>query len=434
MLQEVFAEVGKVAEGAAEDADTLGKIAEHRVLHSEVSKVEELTSQIKADVDGGRPDAYLSPKVYQLCQLVMNWKTDPNHDASKYIASIVRDLAIHMFNEHDKLDFAQKLTKSLLQLFKGTGEISKRIADDARTLQETATTRSMLNAGILQAEIDAYLENVRNGRTKLTTQEAIDFLRNKNRQRSESTTKPTDSSTNHGELLKPALPYPQAHPRQPSPQPSTPQKTIFALLKLTEWPTLPAPWSSEDSGETWVWEDFFLTFQKKPKSILDITLEMRGEKAERSGMTYHYAMSVFYRIYRNPHGPSHRPIMTIALEQSDMSTFNEMLGHKASELHLAEGRDKMGPLVIGLFFGEKRLNLGVYEGGTSSQAVKQRFFEILGRRLGVCGQPKMIGDLVQAHGHPETGLPAKKKKSGCATVILLCIGIGGLGAWGLTFI
>ncbi len=33
----------------------------------------------------------------------------------------------------------------------------------------------------------------------------------------------------------------------------------------------------------------------------------------------------------------------------------------------------------------------------------------------------------QAHGHPETGLPAKKKNSGCAPVILLCIGIGGLG-------
>jgi len=434
MLQEVFAEVGKVAEGAAEDADTLGKIAEHRVLHSEVSKVEELTTQIKADVVGGRPDTYLSPKVYQLCQLVMNWKIDPNHDASKYIASIVRDLAIHMFHEHDKLDFAQKLTKALLRLFKDNGEISKQISDDAETLQETAVARRMLNAGIPQAEIDAYLKNVRSGRTKLTTQEAIDFWKNKNKQQTESATKPTDTSTKREDLLKPGLPHPQPQPGQPIPQPSTPQTTEFALLNLTEWPTVPAPWSSEDRGETWVWGDFFLTFQKKPKSILDITLEMRGEKADRKGMTCHYAMSVFYRIYRNPHGPSHRPIMTIALEQGEMSTFNGMLGPKAGELSLAKGGDKGGPLVIGLFTGEKRLNLGVYEGGTSSQAVKQRFFEILGRRLGVSGQPKMIGDLVQAHGHPETGLPAKKKKSGCATVILLCIGIGGLGAWGLTFI
>jgi len=75
-------------------------------------------------------------------------------------------------------------------------------------------------------------------------------------------------------------------------------------LELTKWPTLPDPWSSVDAGETWVWGDFFLTFQKKPKTVLDLIMEMQGKKAEYRGMTYHYAMSVFYRIDRNPHGPS----------------------------------------------------------------------------------------------------------------------------------
>lgn len=144
MLQEVFAEVGEVAERTAEDADALGEIAEQRVLHSEVSKVEELTTQIKADVDGGRPDTYLSPKVNQLCQLVMNWEIDPEHDASQHAAWIVRDLAIHMFNKHDKLDFAQQLTKALLGVFDDAGEISDRIADDAKALKEIAASRSKL--------------------------------------------------------------------------------------------------------------------------------------------------------------------------------------------------------------------------------------------------------------------------------------------------
>lgn len=185
------------------------------------------------------------------------------------------------------------------------------------------------------------------------------------------------------------------------------------------------------------WGDFFLTFQKKPKIVLDLIMEMQGknaEKAEYRGMTYHYAMSVFYRIDRNPHGPSHRPIMTIALEQADMGMLAKMLGSEAGEILQAEGGSKKGPLRIGLVTGKMRLSLGDYEGDTSPQAVKRRFFEILDRPLGVGGQPKMIGDLAQAHGHPETGLPAKKKNSGCAPVILLCIGIGGLGAWGLTFI
>jgi len=37
-------------------------------------------------------------------------------------------------------------------------------------------------------------------------------------------------------------------------------------------------------------------------------------------------------------------------------------------------------------------------------------------------------------GYPGTGFPAKKKKSDCAPVILLFIGIGDLAIWGLTFI
>lgn len=142
-------------------------------------------------------------------------------------------------------------------------------------------------------------------------------------------------------------------------------------------------------------------------------MEMQGKKAEYRGMTYHYAMSVFYRIDKNFHGPSHRPIMTVTLEQADIGMLAKMLGSEAGDLQ-AEGGSKMRPLMIGLFTGETRLNLGEYEGDTGPQAVKGRFFDILGRQLGVSGQSKMIGDLEMAYGHPETRLPAKKKNSGCA--------------------
>lgn len=236
------------------------------------------------------------------------------------------------------------------------------------------------------------------------------------------------------DLTSDARSIPQAQSHQISPQTSAPQNTVFALLELTKWPTLPAPWSSVDDGETWVWGDYFLTFQKKPKTVLDLAMEMQQKRAEHRGITYHYAMSVFYRIDRNPHGPSHRPIMTVALEQADMGMLADMLGNLAGEHIQAEVGSKMGPLMICLFVGEARLNLGEYEGDTNPQVVKRRFFEILGRQLGVSGQPKMIGDLAQAHGHPDTGLPAKKKNSGCAPMILLCIGIAGMGAWGLKFI
>ena len=115
------------------------------------------------------------------------------------------------------------------------------------------------------------------------------------------------------------------------PRPSDAERTVFARLDLTKWPTLPSPWSSMDDREALMWGDFFLTFQKKPKTVLDL-MEMQGKKAEYRGMAYHYAMSVFYRIDRNPIGPSHRSIMTVALEQADMGKLAKMLGSQAGDL------------------------------------------------------------------------------------------------------
>ena len=199
-------------------------------------------------------------------------------------------------------------------------------------------------------------------------------------------------------------------------------------------PFLPATWSSVDPGETWVWGDFFLTFQKNPRTFFDLAMAMQGKKNEYKGLIYHYVMSVFYRFDRNPHGPSHRPIMIVALEQADMAVAAKILGGVLNQSVPIDDGNEMGPLMIGLFSGEIRLNLGKYDGDVTPQSVKNVFFKILGQRLGVSGQPKLIGSLAQARGHPETGMPANKEKSGCAALILMCVGIGGLSVWALTSI
>ena len=201
---------------------------------------------------------------------------------------------------------------------------------------------------------------------------------------------------------------PQDTSEAPASKPLSTEKAVFPLIALSKWPTAPATWSSVDRGETWVWGDFYLTFQKKPKSVLNLTVEMRGKEPEYHGMTYHYAMCAFYRFDRNPHGPSMRPIKIVALEQADKSILAEMLGDDVGDLLKSEGDSKMGPLMLGLFTAKVHLNFGEYEDDMDPQTVKRHFFGILGPQLGVAGEPKLIGDLAQAHGHPETGLPAKK--------------------------
>ncbi|MCM1129621.1 MAG: hypothetical protein NC211_07445 [Alistipes senegalensis] len=208
--------------------------------------------------------------------------------------------------------------------------------------------------------------------------------------------------------------------------PPVSQQPVFPLLELTKYPTLPAPWSSADSGETWVWGNFFLTFQKNPKTVFDVTMEMQGKNDRYHGITYRYAISVFYHRNKNPHGPSGRPIMVISLEQANIGAMAGILGVQTDS-------NGMGPLMVGLFTGEARSNLGKYDGETSPQAIRQHLFGILGKQLGISGQPKIIGNLEQAYGHPETGLPAKKQNKGCA-LPALCLGLICLGAAGWIFL
>jgi rubrerythrin len=101
-------------------------------------------------------DSVLVPLVGHLIQVVKNWDTvaQPiqvstksrglNHDASHRVAGLVRGLAIHMFNKHDKLDFSQQLTNMLQEVFAEIGEVAERSAEDADALGEITEQRVRL--------------------------------------------------------------------------------------------------------------------------------------------------------------------------------------------------------------------------------------------------------------------------------------------------
>lgn len=115
-------------------------------LEKEEANVKALTERLRTDVDAERPDSDLALMVNQLIQVVKNWGTvaQPiqigaksrglDHDASHRVAGLVRRLAIHMFNEHGKLDFSQQLTSMLRDAFAEVGDLAERIAEDAEAL------------------------------------------------------------------------------------------------------------------------------------------------------------------------------------------------------------------------------------------------------------------------------------------------------------
>ena len=153
MLQEVFAEVVKLAEYLAEDAKALDEIAEER---EHLIEIEALVEKLRAAVDAKSPDLTLAPMVDQLIQVVKNWDiaTQPiqgsaksrrvSHRASYRVASCVRNLAVDLFNKHGHLDFSRQLIDMLQEMFAADDELAERIAQDTRTLDEIAEERAHL--------------------------------------------------------------------------------------------------------------------------------------------------------------------------------------------------------------------------------------------------------------------------------------------------
>jgi len=124
-------------------------------LDKEEGNIRALVEKLRAAVDAERSDSTLAPMVNQLIQVVKNWDTvaQPiqvstksrglDHDASHRVAGLVRGLAIHMFNEHGKLDFSQQLTNMLQEVFAEVGEVAERTAEDADALGEIAERRKL---------------------------------------------------------------------------------------------------------------------------------------------------------------------------------------------------------------------------------------------------------------------------------------------------
>ena len=184
------------------------------------------------------------------------------------------------------------------------------------------------------------------------------------------------------------------------------------LIELNTWPSMPAPWSSSDPGETWIIGDFFALLQKEPESVGAILQRHAGHGEMPTAMHYFYALTVFYRRDRNPHGPTSRPVLTLALEQSDAGLFAAQMGAPPGPATVS----RKGPVILGAFTGEGRLNLGEYTAGLHAVDARDT---LLARAagFGITGTPRLVGDIQAAYGHPDTGVPKGKSKAGCTGVL-----------------
>ena len=204
------------------------------------------------------------------------------------------------------------------------------------------------------------------------------------------------------------------------------------LIELTKWANMPAPWSSIDPGEAWVWGDYVALLQTKPILVAEMMKEMTGQKGIGAPpIQYPFAMTVFYRKDRNPHGPSSRPVLVATLECMDYAAAAKMMGVQGLDLS-GMGLTGDAPVVQGLFTAETRLNLGDFQGELNRDSARRYFLSLIKRHLSLEGEPVKIGTIADVHGHPNTGWPVqeKKKSAGCLSVLAaLVVIITPVGIW-----
>ena len=93
--------------------------------------------QLRAAADARQSDDTLSPMVNQLIQSVRSWDTTQSVDANSGVAFTIREVALHLCNEHRQLDFAIQITNVLIDVFNASSvgvEVVTQLTEDRTTL------------------------------------------------------------------------------------------------------------------------------------------------------------------------------------------------------------------------------------------------------------------------------------------------------------
>ena len=122
-------------------------------LQIEEKNIETQDKKIRIAAEEEKADTDFAPMVDELLQTVKDWDTIAQpiqlnknrqglrHNASHDVADRVRQLAIHLFNEYDKLDFSQKILNVVQEVFTEIPAIAERITADLETLNKIAKQR-----------------------------------------------------------------------------------------------------------------------------------------------------------------------------------------------------------------------------------------------------------------------------------------------------
>ncbi|MYF97901.1 hypothetical protein F4212_02015 [Candidatus Poribacteria bacterium] len=143
MLQDVFAEVPELLEYIKTFAQDLEQQVSFIKQLDMFERIKTQTEDIEKVVDAQGSNYLLAPLITELIQTVKTWDTSAPVEANSTVAIVVRNTALHLWNEHLKLDEATKITETLIEVFlnpsKVDSEVANRLTLDRATLMKLSS-------------------------------------------------------------------------------------------------------------------------------------------------------------------------------------------------------------------------------------------------------------------------------------------------------
>ena len=149
-------------------------------LEQETKNIEKLVQQIRSAASQEINETVLSRLVTKLERVVRNWdlvaqpiqvsarSRGVDHALSHQVASELRELAVELFNEYNKLEFTQRLTTLIQEVFAEVYQVAEQTLEDSAALDEIVEQRMELLKNVK--------ENAERWRQEITYEAELGFV------------------------------------------------------------------------------------------------------------------------------------------------------------------------------------------------------------------------------------------------------------------
>ncbi len=164
--------VEKATEGGASVASTLiedladaYELRSHEYLSTQADRIKMMIDSAREAADAGKSATAINTLTDEIAAQVCHWDLVAQpvqlikqsrglvHDESVELAMAMRELAIHLFNKHDDLDIAKKLSEVLQRVFAEVPDVVERVEEDMITLDEISQKRQKAQINDKQAQL-----------------------------------------------------------------------------------------------------------------------------------------------------------------------------------------------------------------------------------------------------------------------------------------